>query len=837
MPTGDSGNSEELRLKITPELDPAALKKAQDQLDALKTTTTVGGTGKGATKSNVDKQRESEFQKELARIKLLRDQEDVSLRKTRIAANEKIQILRQQAAAGKISMQQMNKDIITNEQTIETATSNSIKEYDKLDAQLENLINTYNDLEGASQKAVTVEKGILVARQRAATGFDSMSGSMQNMVSQTKNANLAFMNFGRIVQDAPFGLIGISNNIDPLLMSFRQLSTEIDVNTGKVRGATGAFLAMGRQLLGPAGIIFLLGSALPTALLFLQKRQQQQSSATEEATSQAVEFASKVLEMKSKVELATIGFIDQDKVVKEFNETLAKNAGVAKDIGEINDKLTQNTPKIVEAMVLRAQAQVLINQAAQEYVDITTGKEQEKSWSERIDFEKRVNAIVAKRIDLSNILSFAQIKEIDSQARIQVEEEIALERKNKLVSTQDQITELLIQSSNLTKDINVEDDKKLKYYDKSIVEQTKLSILAEKQFEISNDETKTWEERLRAVEKGVFYQRSSLELQLKSLEDERNQSKEIEDQLQLDSQILIKRNEIAKTDQIIFDFQKKMSDARVDELVQRAQMLQLLEDEAKKYEDIPAGEIDTGDKLFDARLKDASDFINTVSDLEIEKAIFTGNKLKALFLERKRFEDNQTQYYLDLGYERTVARQMAEQDAAKLFALREKQIKIDSQTEIFQAVGELASASVDMIFGESKNGAVAQVVIDTIMGIQKIWSQTGMDPIVGALKSAALAAKGIAAISKIKSTTTKSSSVTGDTRGAPTTREVMIEGVGSRQGQRLTPNGTVMSTSAQPFTQDMSQSINIDAKVDRRGLAIAVREGEREIRTSEFSYI
>jgi hypothetical protein len=36
---------------------------------------------------------------------------------------------------------------------------------------------------------------------------------------------------------------------------------------------------------------------------------------------------------------------------------------------------------------------------------------------------------------------------------------------------------------------------------------------------------------------------------------------------------------------------------------------------------------------------------------------------------------------------------------------------------------------------------------------------------------------------------------------------------------------------------EMTQPISVQANVDRRGLAIAVREGEMEIRTSEFTYI
>jgi hypothetical protein len=832
-----SGNSEELKLRITPELNDAALKKVQDQLDDIKGTVQLGGktSGKGTGAADEEKKVLATLKEQLRQQDLLVKQADIRLRKVRANAEREIASIRERGAAEKLSLSEINNLVSIQEDKIQRATQNATEQYRKVGMELDRLKVSYDGIVRAETAIVNSQGKLFYANERLQSGFNSMSGSMQGITSQTKNANLAFMNFGRIVQDAPFGLIGISNNIDPLLVSFRHLSQEIDINTGRVRGAMGAFKAMGAQLLGPAGLIFLLGSALPTALLFLQKRQREQASATKDSTNEAVEFTAKVLEMKSKVELATIGFIDQDRVVKEFNETLAKSAGVAKDINDVNDKLNQSTPDIIKSMVLRAQAQILLNDAAREYVAITTGEEQEKSWSERLDFEKRVNAIVAKRIDLSNILNFSQIKEIDSQARIQVEKEIALEKEEKLLSTQGKITELLIQSANLTKDINTEDDKKSKYFDKSIVDQTKLNILAEKQFSISSDQTKSWEERLAAIEKGVFYQRTSLDLQLKSLQDQRSQTKDAAEQLKLDSEILKKKDEIAKTDQIIVDFQKQMSDARVDQLTTSAQMLQALEEEAKKYEEILPDEIDTGEKIFQERLKDAAEFINTVSDLEIEKAIYTGDKLKALYLERKQYEDRLTQHYISLHYDREVARQMAENESAAVFAHKEAATKLEIETEKIQAIGELATASLGLIFGQSKDAQIAQVVIDTIMGIQKIWSQAGLNAVVGALGTATLAAKGMAAINKIRSTEIGTQSV--GSSGSTTMGQMGNRGLTSAYGQGNRSMASQISQSAQPAQAVITPLVNIDAQIDRKGLALAVRDGEQDIRTQQFSFV
>jgi hypothetical protein len=73
------------------------------------------------------------------------------------------------------------------------------------------------------------------------------------------NANPALVNFGRVIQDAPFGIIGIANNIDPLIESFGRLKQ----STGSTGGA---LKALGGALLGPAGIGIAI-SAVTSALI------------------------------------------------------------------------------------------------------------------------------------------------------------------------------------------------------------------------------------------------------------------------------------------------------------------------------------------------------------------------------------------------------------------------------------------------------------------------------------------------------------------------------------------------------------------------------------------
>jgi hypothetical protein len=81
------------------------------------------------------------------------------------------------------------------------------------------------------------------------------------LVKNSNRANVALTNLGRVVSDAPFGLIGIANNIDPLLSSFQQLSRESG-------GAGGALKSLAASLRGPAGIAIAVTAATSVLIAF-----------------------------------------------------------------------------------------------------------------------------------------------------------------------------------------------------------------------------------------------------------------------------------------------------------------------------------------------------------------------------------------------------------------------------------------------------------------------------------------------------------------------------------------------------------------------------------------
>ena len=117
--------------------------------------------------------------------------------------------------------------------------------------------NVTSAVQGLNQVQTELEQ---TSREASAfsNSVDKVSAKLRTLPNVTGQATSTLTNFSRIVQDAPFGIIGVANNIDPLVQSFNSLKA----STGS---ATGAFKALLGQLAGPAGIA--LGISVVTSLL------------------------------------------------------------------------------------------------------------------------------------------------------------------------------------------------------------------------------------------------------------------------------------------------------------------------------------------------------------------------------------------------------------------------------------------------------------------------------------------------------------------------------------------------------------------------------------------
>ena len=105
---------------------------------------------------------------------------------------------------------------------------------------------------------ITAEnKEAIKAIQDTIKGTEGLQTQFKKVGSASNEANQALINSGRVLQDLNYGIIGIANNLNPLLESYQRLGDKTKDNSSVSKELKSA-------LMGPAGI----GVAL-SAITFL----------------------------------------------------------------------------------------------------------------------------------------------------------------------------------------------------------------------------------------------------------------------------------------------------------------------------------------------------------------------------------------------------------------------------------------------------------------------------------------------------------------------------------------------------------------------------------------
>lgn len=79
--------------------------------------------------------------------------------------------------------------------------------------------------------------GVQQTFTQVASGVTKTEQSIRKISPVTNQANFALLNMGRVFQDLPFGIIGVANNINPLVESFQRLKAESAATGTTMRSA------------------------------------------------------------------------------------------------------------------------------------------------------------------------------------------------------------------------------------------------------------------------------------------------------------------------------------------------------------------------------------------------------------------------------------------------------------------------------------------------------------------------------------------------------------------------------------------------------------------------
>jgi hypothetical protein len=196
--------------------------------------------------------------------------------------------------------------------------------------------------------------------QETVTATNTLGTAFQKLPNTSNQATYALSNLSRVAQDAPYGFIGIANNLNPLLESFQRLKVEAG-------SSSGALKAMAQGLMGPAGIGLALGVASSLLVTFGDKLFQS-SAAQKAAAEKTKENTDRIKEQKDaldQVYSSTAQEVTQVSsliaVLQNENETRNRKLKALEALKKIN-------PEIFNALTLEKGVVLGLNTAYDTYI-------------------------------------------------------------------------------------------------------------------------------------------------------------------------------------------------------------------------------------------------------------------------------------------------------------------------------------------------------------------------------------------------------------------------------------------------------------------------------------
>lgn len=238
--------------------------------------------------------------------------------------------------------------------------------------------NLLGQFQAALKKATNVGEIAYLNNQIANLNktIAGINTQMNNVGRPASDATNALTNLSRVAQDAPYGFMGIANNLNPLLESFQRLQKE--------SGGTGnALKSLVSGLTGPAGIGLALGVISSLVVKFggdIQKFISEKMSGLGKAFTRESEIISKGSEgfVKAQVDIAnlnneftryTTGVSTKEEFLKKFNDTLGDTIKETNDLATAEKFLTDYADEYVQMTFKKAIATEAATQAAKKQVE------------------------------------------------------------------------------------------------------------------------------------------------------------------------------------------------------------------------------------------------------------------------------------------------------------------------------------------------------------------------------------------------------------------------------------------------------------------------------------
>jgi hypothetical protein len=216
-------------------------------------------------------------------------------------------------------------------------------------------------------------------------GLKTASKSNKNLGDASGAATSSVMELSRVISDAPYGIRGMANNIT-------QLVSQMGFAAKKAGGFGGALKEMGKQLMGPLGIVFLITAAVSAFDYFYGTATKAEKSLNSVAESAAKSASALKILVKAN-DSGTMSMDQTVKAVKKANlEYKDLNIQVGKN-GKITDDSVLAINRKIKSLENLAKATAIQSLIEQEFVKMDPLEKKLKKQEEEALVKLKVKGI------------------------------------------------------------------------------------------------------------------------------------------------------------------------------------------------------------------------------------------------------------------------------------------------------------------------------------------------------------------------------------------------------------------------------------------------------------
>jgi hypothetical protein len=257
---------------------------------------------------------------------------------------------------------------------------------------IEGLNNSLKKLDKTSDeyavilKKIQVEEAKLSSIQNKRAGTQkSVTKALDKQSDATGSATAATMELSRVVSDAPYGIRGMANNIT-------QLVSQLGSASKKAGGLGAALKLMGKQLMGPLGIVFLITAAVSALDYFYGAATKADKSINSVAESAAKSASALKILVKAN-DSGTMSMEETAKAVKKANlEYKDLNIQVGEN-GKITDDSVLAINRKVASLENLARATALQGMIEEQFVKLIPLENKLKTQEEEALVKLRIKGI------------------------------------------------------------------------------------------------------------------------------------------------------------------------------------------------------------------------------------------------------------------------------------------------------------------------------------------------------------------------------------------------------------------------------------------------------------